>query len=248
MVWLWTLASVLAVSAISLIGILALSLRTETLKSVLIYMVSFWAGALLGDAFIHLLPEAIETAGGMPLGVGLSVLLGVVSSFAMEKLIHWRHCHLPSSEEHVHPFALMNLFGDAVHNLIDGMVIAASYLASFTAGFATTVAVVLHELPQEVGDFGVLLHGGFSRRKALALNFLTALAAVLGAVVVLLAQELLENLSLYLVPFAAGGFIYIAGSDLIPELHKEVRPSRSLLQLLFFLLGVGVMVALLGLG
>ena len=144
----------------------------------------------------------------------------------------------------MHPYALMNLVGDGVHNFIDGLIIGASYLASIPIGIATTVAIVLHEIPQEIGDLGVLLHGGFSRNKALFFNFLIALFAVLGAIIALLLGSVVEGLTGFLLPFAAGSFIYIAGSDLIPELHKEVKASKSFIQFLIFLLGVGVMLGL----
>ena len=146
---------------------------------------------------------------------------------------------------HVHPFVFTNLFGDGLHNFIDGLIIGASYLASVPIGIATTVAVILHEIPQEIGDFGVLIHGGFSKSKALFFNFFSAVTAVLGAVVALVVSSSIENITMFLIPFAAGGFIYIAGSDLIPELHKEVKIKNSLLQLLFFVLGLIVMYSLL---
>ena len=206
-------------------------------------MVSFSAGALFGNAFIHLLPEAIEEA-GFGLNVSLYLMFGIIFSFVIEKFIHWRHCHI-TSEEHVHPFAMMNLFGDGVHNFIDGLIIGASYLASIPVGIATTIAVILHELPQEIGDFGVLLHGGFSKGKALFFNFITALTAVFGAVIALVISSFVENITTFLVPFAAGTFIYIAGSDLIPELHKEVEVKKSLLQFVAIVLGVLVMMLLL---
>ncbi len=242
-IWLYTLVSVLVVSLISLIGVLTLSIKTDRLNKLLLYMVSFSAGALFGDAFLHLLPEAAQSV--FSLTVSLSVIFGIVFSFILEKFIHWQHCHLPTTKTHSHPFAFMNLFGDGVHNFIDGLIIGAAYVVSVPVGLATTLAVVLHEIPQEIGDFGILLHGGFSRTKALLFNFLTALTAFLGAIVALLASSFVEKTTLYLVPFAAGTFIYIAGSDLIPELHKEVRVRKSLIQLATFCAGVGVMVLLL---
>ncbi|OGH94580.1 MAG: hypothetical protein A2538_00270 [Candidatus Magasanikbacteria bacterium RIFOXYD2_FULL_41_14] len=245
---IYTLVSVLLVSAMSLIGIIFLSIKTDRLKQILIYMVSFSAGALFGDAFLHLLPEATaETCGGQHIAPFLT-LAGILTSFIMEKLIHWRHCHLPQTEGHIHPFAKMNLFGDAIHNFIDGLIIAASYFVSIPVGIATTIAVVFHEIPQEVGDFGVLLHGGYTKPKALLMNFMTALAALLGAIVVLIIGAHAEYLTYYLVPFAAGSFIYIAGSDLIPELHKETAPKRSLLQLIWFVFGIALMASLLLVG
>jgi zinc and cadmium transporter len=243
-VWLYTLASVFIVSLIAFIGIFTLSIQVKRLRSILIYVLSFSAGALLGDAFIHLLPEASEHA-GFNLAMSVSVIGGVLVFFILEKLIHWQHCHMPIGSDHAHPFAYMNLVGDGLHNFIDGLIIGASYLIDIPTGVATTIAVVIHEIPQEIGDFGVLLHGGFSKTQALMLNFVTALTAVVGAVLALWLGGVSDAMVSILVPFAAGGFIYIAGSDLIPELHKETKVSRSILQLLAFVAGIAVMLLLL---
>ncbi|MFA4907040.1 MAG: ZIP family metal transporter [archaeon] len=245
--WLYALASVIIVSLVSLIGIITLSVRVENVRRITLYLVSFSAGALLGDAFIHLLPEAVSRQGfGLP--VSLAVLLGIALAFIVEKFVHWRHCHLPEERGHHHHLAAMNLVGDGVHNFIDGLTIGASYLAGIPAGIATTIAVVLHEIPQEIGDFGILLHAGLSPRKALFYNFLTALTAVAGTILALALGAYIANAELFLVPLAAGGFIYIASADLFPEMHKEVRPSRSALQFALFCLGIGMMAAMLLLG
>jgi zinc and cadmium transporter len=247
MVWLYALASVILVSLMSFVGILALSVKMEQLKKVLLWLVSFAAGGLLGGAFIHILPETVAEF-GFGIETSLYVLGGIVLFFMIEKFIFWRHCHHPTTKEHPHTFAYMNLVGDGVHNFIDGLIIAASYMISIPVGVATTLAVILHEIPQEIGDFGVLVHGGFSRRKALLMNFLTALTAVVGAVVALLLVGVMENIGALLLPLAAGGFIYIAGSDLIPELNKRVCGERAMPQLVFLVLGIAVMYALTLLG
>ena len=248
-VWLYAFASVIIISVISLVGLFTLSINQKKLKKGLIFLVSFAAGGLFGDAFIHLLPEIVKEH-GFGLQVSLSILTGLVIFFIVEKVIHWRHCHQHhhhhiTNKKHIHLFAWMNLFGDAVHNFIDGLIIGASYLVSIPVGIATTIAVALHEIPQEIGDFGVLLKGGLSREKALLFNFFTALTALFGLVVVFFLQKSVENFNMFLIPFAAGGFIYIAGSDLIPEIHKEVKTKNSLLSLLFFILGIAVVVGLL---
>lgn len=244
-VWIYTLLSVLIVSAISLVGVFTLSIKTEKLKSFLIYLISFSAGALLGDVFFHLLPEIVED-GGFGIEVSFSFLTGILIFFTLEKVIHWNHCHVPVSSHHVHPFAYTNLLGDALHNFIDGIIIASSYLVNVQVGIATTIAVVLHEIPQEIGDFGVLLHAGFSRSKALFVNFLSALTAILGAIFALWLGGSIEGLSRVLIPLAAGGFVYIAGSDLIPELHKHSdKLGKSFLQLVALILGIMVMLSLL---
>ena len=242
---LYTILSVLVVSLISLIGIFTLSLKTNKLKPILIFLISLSAGTLFGDAFLHLLPESLETTA--PLKISLYILLGITLFFILEKIIHWQHCNANVlDEKHIHPFAYTNLVGDAMHNFLDGIIIAASYLVSIPAGIATTTAVIFHEIPQEIGDFGVLIHGGFTKAKALALNFVSALCALLGAIITLLLQNKIANIESILVPIAIGGFLYIAGSDLIPELHKHSdKLSKSFIQLLAFIIGILLMALLL---
>jgi len=240
---IYVLVSVLIVSLLSLVGVLSIAVNADKLKKVLFLLVSFSAGALLGDAFIHLLPEAVEMS-GFGLNVSLYTLMGIFAFFILEKVIHWRHCHIPTSTSHPHPYGTMNLVGDAFHNFIDGMIIAGSYLISIPLGIITTIAVIAHEIPQEIGDFGILLHAGYTRARALLFNFLSALTAVLGAVLTVLIGTKVGDLTTILVPFTAGGFIYIAGSDLLPELNKECDPKKSVLQLIGILVGVIVMIAL----
>src|SRR3989344_4114104 len=238
---LWySLLSVIIVSLISFVGVFTIGIKIDSLRKFLIYVISFAAGAMLGDAFIHLIPELAED--GLKIVQSFYILGGIALFFVVEKIIHWRHCHMPEEKGHVHPFAYSNLIGDGVHNFLDGIIIGASYLVSIPVGVASTIAVALHEIPQEIGDFGVLLHGGFSKGKALLLNFASALVAVLGVVAVFLLGDAIGNIEEILVPIAIGGFIYIAGSDLIPELQKHSdKLSRSLLQLIAFILGIIVM-------
>jgi len=242
-IWIYSLLSVVIVSLISLVGIITLGIKINKLKTILIYLISFSAGALFGDAFIHLIPEIAKE--GFMLSTSFYILSGIIIFFVMEKMIHWHHNHIPMVEHQIHPFAYTNMIGDVLHNFIDGLIIGASYLLSVPAGIATTIAVVLHEIPQEIGDFGVLLHAGFSKSRALFLNFISALTAILGAVIALWLGGSIGEIQSILIPIAAGGFIYIAGSDLIPELHKETKISKSILQLLAFVLGIGVMALLL---
>jgi len=241
---MYAIASVILISLVSLVGVVTISLSTDRLRRITLFLVSFAVGGLLGDAFIHLLPESFEEL-GTNLLVSLYVIFGILIFFVLEKFLRWRHCHIPTSEEHLHPFVTMNLVGDATHNLVDGMLVGASYMVSFPIGLTTTLAVVLHEIPQELGDFGVLIHGGLSVKKALVFNLLSALTAVIGAAVSILAAGQVQGFSLSVLPITAGGFLYIAGSDLIPELHHEVKASTSLWQLLVIVLGVAIMAALL---
>ena len=252
----YSVASVVAVSLMSMIGLFTFFIKENKLKKVLLYLVAFSVGALLGDVFIHLIPEAAEA--GFSLTLSMYVISGIVVSFIVEKFIHWRHCHVMygsiehckdnshHTDHHSHePLAWMNLFADGIHNLIDGLLIGASYLVSIPVGLATTLAVVFHEIPQELGDFGILLHAGFSKGKAVFYNFLFALTSVIGAVVAIYLGSAVDGLTEFLVPFAAGSFIYIACCDLIPELQKEVKVEKSLIQLAAFILGIVLMAALL---
>jgi len=234
------LISVFIVSLISLIGVFTLAIKEEKLKKILLFFVSFSAGALLAGAFFHLIPEAVEEM-GFGKKLSFSLIGGIVVFFVLEKFIRWRHCHIPTSENHPHPVSYMNLVGDAFHNFLDGTIIAAAYLVNPSLGLTTTLAVIFHEIPQEIGDFGVLLHGGFTKKRALFFNFLSALFAVLGCVVTFLMSNFVAGLSWLLVPFTAGGFIYIAGSDLIPELHRETSAKKSFFQLLALILGIILM-------
>ena len=237
---IYSLLSVLVISLISLIGIITLSIKKKKLDQFLIYFVSFSAGALFGGAFLHLLPEIIG-ANGFNISISYYILFGIVLFFALEKVVHWHHCHSESRHKEIHSFAIMNLVGDGFHNLLDGIIVGASYLVSLPTGIVTTLAVILHEIPQEIGDFGVLLHGGFSRFKALMWNLISALVSFIGLLIVFLLNNFVKNISLILVPIAIGGFLYIAGSDLIPELHKDFSVRKSIWQLIFFLVGIGLM-------
>ena len=239
-IWLYGLASVIVVSLISLVGVLTFSLKKEDLNKVLMYLVSFSAGGLFGDSFIHLIPEAARES-GFGMHISLYILLGIIISLVVEKFLQWRHCHIPTSDEHPHSFAYINLVGDGVHNMIDGIIIGGAYLTSTSLGVATTIAVCLHEIPQEIGDFGVLVYAGMTRRRALLLNLVSASTAILGVVIALTLSAYMDNLVALLLPFAAGNFIYIAGSDLVPELQDEKQLSSSLVQLALMVLGLALL-------
>ncbi len=239
---LYAIGSVVLVSLFSLVGILLLLLREKILNYVVILLVSFSSGSLFGNAFIHLLPETVAR-NGFTVWVSIFTLSGIAGCFVVEKFVHWRHVHSTAHSE-VEAFAYMNLLGDAVHNLLDGVVIVSAYALDISVGIATTIAILFHEIPQEMGDFGVLVHGGLSRKKALFFNFVTALTALIGALLTMVLINFAQQLTVFLIPFSAGTFIYIAGSDLIPQLHKENEIRDSLLQLVFFSLGISVMLVL----
>jgi zinc and cadmium transporter len=238
------LVAVAAISAISLVGLVTLTLSGATLRKGLLILISFAAGALLGDAFLHLLPEIVEEQGGFTISTSMWLLSGVIAFFVLEKVLHWHHAHI-ASEEVLHPVAITNVVGDALHNFVDGAIVAGAFLSSTKLGIATAIAVALHEIPQEIGDFGILLHAGLAPRRALLLNSLSAVTAIVGAVLTLLTASFIQGIETALIPVTAGGFVYIASTDLIPELHKEPEAAKSVLQLIALVVGIGVMASLL---
>ena len=242
-VWTYTIVSVFIVSLVSLIGVITLSLQREQLRKIMLFLVSFAVGGLFGDAFIHLLPETFEHR-GTDLASSLFIVAGILLFFVLEKFLRWRHCHITADESHMHPVAAINLISDAAHNFIDGVLVAASYSVSIPIGITTTIAVVLHEIPHEMGNFGVLVHKGMAVKRALLFNFLSALAAVLGAVASLSIGTHIQGYAQALIPITAGGFLYIAGSDLIPELQHDVKVTTSLIQFSCIILGVAIMALL----
>lgn len=242
------LIAVGVVSSVSMIGIVALSWNESFLRRILFLLISVAAGALLGDAFIHLIPEAFAEAGN-PLLISLLILAGFLVFFVLEKFLNWHHVHTDEpllAEEHarIHPVGHLVLISDALHNLVDGVAIGAAFMVSTEVGVATTLAIILHEIPQEIGDFALLIHAGFSRTKALFFNFLSAISAVVGVGLAFWVGSVFESTTPLIAAFAAGMFVYIAGSDLIPELHKTSDARRSGIQLGAILVGVLVMVVL----
>jgi zinc and cadmium transporter len=238
MVLFWILASTILVSLISLVGIFTLSIKGNLLHKILFCLIGFSAGALIGSAFLHILPECLKN--NKSTTVFSYLILGIILFFLMERYLHWRHCHEQGACK-IHAFTYLNLAGDGFHNFIDGMVIAASFMVSLKLGLITTLAIILHEIPQELGDFAVLVYGGFSKKKALLFNFASALMSVVGAVTGYFIADLIRNFSNFILPFTAGGFIYIAASDLIPELHKENDLKRATAAFFAFLMGIAFM-------
>lgn len=238
-----TLLSVVAVSAISLIGLFLIPLGTTTGRRVFALIISFSAGALLGDVFIHLLPELAES-GQFNLRTSLYILAAIMAFFLLEKYLHWHHHHGEGDahEHSTHPFVYNILVGDFIHNFIDGLVIAGAYQLDFKLGLATTIAVIFHEIPQEIGDFGVLIYGGFTKAKALIYNLISAAGAILGALLAFSFSNVQEVLPI-LAALGAGSFIYIATADLIPQIHKE--QGRTYTQVTGIVLGIASMALLL---
>jgi len=237
-VFFYILGSTLLISLGALAGIFTLALKSQQLNKILLFLVSLSAGALIGGAFLHLLPESVENFN--PDKLFIIVLGAFVVFFLIEKIFHWHHCHKAEVCD-VHTFGYMNLVGDSIHNLIDGFVVAGAFLTDISLGIVTALAVAMHEIPQEVGDFGVLLYAGFKKTRALLLNFLVALMVVAGGIAGYFLSFLVEGLVPLLLPVAAGGFIYIAASDLMPEIRKEMDLKKSILSFCVFLLGIGLM-------
>lgn len=239
-----TLASVALVSLVSLTGVAGLSLSPQRLQRVATVLVSLAVGALLGDAFIHLIPEAFAPA-NHTLRASLLILGGMLLFFVVEKLLRHGHPHSRVNAD-LHTtnavLATINVVGDAIHNFLDGVLIGASYLAGPTVGISTTIAVLFHEIPQELGDFGVLVHSGLSVKRALLINVASASAAILGALASLVAGEALGTIVTdTLIPVAAGGFVYIAAADLIPTLQHDRSFHGLVEQSAFMAVGIAIM-------
>jgi len=232
---LWIIGSTFVVSLLALIGIFTLALKEKILEKILLVLVSLASGALMGGAFLHLLPEAIEKNEGK--NVFVWVLAAFIAFFIIEKIFQWRHCHKEKCE--IHTFGYMTLLGDSLHNFIDGLIIAAAFVENISLGITVTLIVILHEVPQEIGDFGTLVFSGFKKQKALLMNFLTALTAMAGGVIGFFWANHSDNFIKILIPFAAGGFIYIAAADLLPEIRKATKWKESIGTLVMFILGIG---------
>ena len=238
------LLSVLIVSLVSLVGILTISLSDRKLKNIIFILISFAAGTMLGGAFFDLLPAAAEIEGVLIADVFLYTLIGIIVFFLIESFIHLYHCHIGYHKPHEYlhkPVAYLSLIADGLHNFLDGIAIAIGFLAGIEVGIVVTLAVILHEIPQEINDFGILIYGGFSSLKALGFNFISALAAFIGALVAYFFSTALGGgLTAFLLAFSGGGFIYMAAANLIPEMHKEVQLEKSALQLIVLLLGIAI--------
>ncbi|MBW2991275.1 ZIP family metal transporter [Candidatus Woesearchaeota archaeon] len=233
---LWIILATLVNGLVAFIGVLSLWLKKKLFQKLLMILVAFSAGALLSGAFFHLLPEALEELPAF--NVFAYVMIGFIIFFLIERFLHWHHCHTHGEKCETHPVSYLILIGDGVHNFIDGIIIGVSFLVSIPFGIITTLLIIGHEIPQELGDFGILVYGGFSKTKALLYNFLAQLVAVIGGILAFFFSSRVEGIIPFILPFAAGGFIYIAASDLIPELHKEPQLKKSLISFGVFLIGI----------
>lgn len=241
---IYALVSVIFVSFLSLVGVFLISWDERKLDRALFVLISFAAGAIIGTAFFDLLPEAFELGGS---SVFLYTAFGFVAFFFLERSIYWYHGHghecegelkVPECVGVVKNYVYLNLIGDVFHNLIDGMVITTTFFIDIPLGITTTLAVIFHELPQEIGDFAILIYGGFTKRKALIFNFLSALTALLGVFAAYLFVDYVNAFSGALLGAATGGFIYISAGELLPELQKENIPRKAVVQYSMFILGL----------
>lgn len=235
---IWILIATFLDSLISLIGVISFVVNERLLKGFVKYLVGLATGTLLGGSFFHLFPEAIESIGYF---ISASFLIiGFILFFLMEMALHWHHCEEDGKCKlrQRKSFVELILIGDGLHNFIDGLVIAAGFLVNVPFGIITTFLIISHEVPQEIGDFGVLIYGGLKRKKALFYNFISQATCILGGVIGYFISTT-YNITSYLLPFAAGGFIYIAASDLIPQLHREKGKLKTMM---FFILGITIMV------
>lgn len=243
-IFLFIIIASIVISFISFAGAFTLFLKEKLLNKILLGLVSFSAGALMGGAFLHLIPEAIENVGiNKVLTVFLYVIIGFCTFFILENFISFHH-HIVRGYEKRDPFSILVLISDAIHNFLDGLIIAASFVAAIPIGIAASLVVGLHEIPQEIGDFGILIYGGFKKTRALLLNFLSASTVILGGVVGFFLVGRIEQLIVFILPFAAGSFIYIASSDLVPEIRHRMSIGASLSNFFIFFLGIALMLLL----
>ena len=235
---LWILIITSLDGLLALTGAFSFLLSKKDLNKIILFLVAFATGTMLGGAFFHLIPEALEQLSIIKTALIFS--LGFLMFYLIEKFLHWHHCHKTDCK--THPVSYLILYGDAVHNFIDGLLIAGSFIISIPIGIVTSISILAHELPQEIGDFGVLVYGGFTKKKALIYNFISQLTAILGGILGYYFLTL-QAYSIILLPFAAGGFIYIATKDLIPEILKEKNKKRKLISLSFIALGLLILIA-----
>ncbi|HNX88725.1 MAG TPA: ZIP family metal transporter [Paludibacteraceae bacterium] len=240
MTWLYALVSTLVVSLISLIGVFLLSFKAQQLHRVLILLVCFSIGAMLGNTFFELLPESFLHNSDASL-TGWLAIGGFLVFFVLEQFLHMHQHSHSKGKGYIKSYGYLSLYADSIHNFTDGILIGAAWMFTPEIGLATTFAILLHEIPQEISDFGILLQAGFSKRKALLNNFYAACTAILGTIITLAVGEEVEHLSVYILPVAAGGFIYLACSSLLPEILKETTKKNYLIHLLFILLGLYLM-------
>ena len=261
------------IGMLSLVGIFMISLKDSTLDKILFVLIAFATGTIFATALFDLIPEALHhleelNAGGASINETLLFTLvvgGYVTFFILERFIYWFHGHAHQKENElvcydhldetidksqgkskmIKNFALLNLIGDGLHNFLDGVVIMVAFLSSIGNGIVVTLAVLFHEFPQEIGDFGILLYGGFSKKNALLFNFLSAMVAMLGGVFAFFLSETFVSFNFFFLAFSGGGFLYLASTELMPELLKQKDLKKSIYQALILLVGIIVIFVLI---
>lgn len=241
MIHIFIFVSAGLITASSLAGGFVMIFPRHKLNRIISHLISFAVGALLGGAFLHLIPRAFEHD-AVGSDTPLYIVAGIMGFFVLERFLHVHHEHHLEGQPHpTQPIVTMSIVGGTMHNLVDGMIVAASYVVSVEAGLVTTSAILLHQIPQEIGDFGILVHGGLEPRRALVYNLISGIGAVVGAGAAILIGSIADNFAPIIVAVTAGSFIYIAASDLIPELRRSLGHKASLQQLLLMAAGVGLM-------
>ena len=244
---IYAIISVLIISLLSIVVVVPFLLKRKISKHTLLFLLSISVGVLLSTVFMDLLPETIEH--GYNIGTALYILMGFIIMFILEKFVHWHHnkgCENGNcGHSHAYNLAPINLIGDGIHNFIDGMVVAGAYAANVTLGMTATISIIFHEIPQELADFGVLLYSGYSKKRALLFNFLSAATAFIGLALGLILIGRLHGFTEFIIPFAAGNFLYIAASNLLPQLHRHCKLKETLLHIFAILLGVAIIVVVI---
>lgn len=242
MTLLWILGSTVSISLISLGGIFVLASRVDIHK-LAFYLISLASGVLLGTALLHMIPEGILMN---PRHALTLTGAGVLLFFILEKYMVWRHCHIHEHpEDHKRPRAAsLVLTSDAIHNFADGMIVASAFLAGIPTGVSVAGAILLHEIPHELGDFGILVHGGYSTRQALKANLMTGLMATVGAALTYYFVEMVPTIQQMLIPVTAGGFLYVSLADLVPQLHEQTDVKENIQQIILFSAGFLISLAL----
>lgn len=237
--------AVIIVSLLSLLGVVLLSFKRSLLTKIMPVLLAVSSGVLLGSTFTDLIPESVEQLQDTAY---LYILIGIITFFSIEKMLNWHH-HIDGDHAGESKSAgYLSLFGDAIHNFTDGIIIGGAFLVSIPLGISVSLAVIAHEIPHELADFTILLHSGFSNQKAIIFNFLSATTAILGTIMVIQIASFAETVIPYLIPFAAGNFLYIAMSDLIPELHKSRSKVSSIVQITSIICGAYIITLLPGHG
>ncbi|MFC1669278.1 ZIP family metal transporter [Spirochaetota bacterium] len=240
----YAIISVITISLVSVLAAVPLLIRKTVPQKTLVVLLSLSVGTLLGSVFIHFIPEAMKN--GYNLKTAIFFLIGFVSFLILEKFIHWRHNDCQDDERghsHAYHLAPINLIGDGVHNFLDGLVIAGAFIVDINLGIAASISIMIHEIPQEIADFGILLYSGLSKLRALLFNFLSAATAILGAVIGIVLSGQIEGFTQFIIPFAAGNFIYIAAANLTPELHRHCKFWDSIIHVIAIFAGIGIMIA-----